>query len=77
MGMQTKFSPNLPSMAISGDSRAYQIYTSCIMDTSDPRITFDDDGVCDYCTNFENEIVPSWHIDARGQADLLRISRKI
>ena len=58
-------------------NRHYQICTGCIMDTSDPRITFDDDGVCDYCTNFQNQIQPSWHTDARGEAELARISRKI
>lgn len=29
-----------------------RICTRCIMDTSAPDITFDDDGVCSYCTDF-------------------------
>lgn len=33
--------------------RAYQICTRCIMDTSDPDITFDDNGVCDHCYDYE------------------------
>jgi len=29
----------------------YQICTQCVMDTSDPDIVFDDNGVCNHCTN--------------------------
>lgn len=31
----------------------YQVCTKCIMDTTDPEITFDHEGVCCYCLNFE------------------------
>ena len=30
--------------------RRYQICNRCIMDTSDPTIRFDSDGICNYCT---------------------------
>ena len=30
----------------------YKICTRCVMDTSDPNITFDENGVCNHCTNF-------------------------
>ena len=33
-------------------ARAYQICTRCVMDTSDPLITFDDAGHCNHCTDF-------------------------
>ncbi|MEM0449102.1 MAG: N-acetyl sugar amidotransferase [Methanomassiliicoccales archaeon] len=29
--------------------RPYQICTKCVMDTSDPEITFDENGVCNHC----------------------------
>jgi len=29
----------------------YQICTRCVMDTTDPEIVFDSDGVCNHCTN--------------------------
>lgn len=32
---------------------AYQICTRCIMDTSDPLITFDEKGVCNHCKTFD------------------------
>ena len=38
----------------------YKICNNCVMDTSDPNITFSVDGTCDYCQNFENNIKPSW-----------------
>ena len=39
---------------------AYNICTQCVMDTSDPKITFDGDGICDYCTNYTENILPGW-----------------
>ncbi len=55
----------------------YQICNHCIMDTSDPNISFNDDGVCDYCQNYENNIVPSWHTDEKGYQELLPTIEKI
>jgi N-acetyl sugar amidotransferase len=36
------------------------------MDTTDPDITFDADGVCSHCHSFETSMVPSWFPDQRG-----------
>ncbi len=30
----------------------YQICTKCVMDTSDPNITFDENGICSHCKSF-------------------------
>lgn len=38
----------------------YQMCKRCIMDTTDPTIEFDHDGVCGYCKNFDNNIFPEW-----------------
>jgi N-acetyl sugar amidotransferase len=43
--MQKKLSTNIKN-------KAYQQCTRCIMDTSAIDITFDDDGVCNFCTEF-------------------------
>lgn len=64
-------------MTASPDARPYQICTNCIMDTSDPNISFDADGVCDYCTNYRTMIAPNWHTDERGARELAEISAKI
>lgn len=52
-------------------SRPYQICTNCIMDTSDSGIVFDEQGRCDYCNNYYNNIVPNWHPDERGEREIM------
>jgi N-acetyl sugar amidotransferase len=48
----------------------YQICTSCVMDTTDSMIVFDDHGVCDHCNTFKNVTLPSWDTGAGGRAQL-------
>jgi N-acetyl sugar amidotransferase len=55
-------------MAIS--TRPYQICVNCIMDTSDSKIAFDDTGRCEYCSNYSENILPNWHTDPRGEAEI-------
>lgn len=57
--------------------RPYQICSNCVMDTSDPGITFDAAGVCDQCNSFTRNVIPHWHTDARGRAELDAIVEKI
>lgn len=40
------------------------------MDTSDSGIVFDAAGICDYCRNYDANILPNWHIDDRGAAEI-------
>ena len=62
---------------INMDSKEYQVCTNCIMDTTDPDITFDERGWCDYCRNFYENILPDWHTDERGEKELEKIVQKI
>lgn len=55
----------------------YRICSNCIMDTSDPNISFDEQGVCDYCQNFNVTIKPNWRTDDRGEAELIHIAERI
>lgn len=55
----------------------YAICSRCIMDTSDPNIKFDGDGICDYCNNFDTEILPTWHTDAIGASKLASLAEKV
>jgi N-acetyl sugar amidotransferase len=55
----------------------YQVCTNCVMDTSDPAITFDEQGVCDQCRTFSRDILPSWHPDERGWRDLGEVVDRI
>lgn len=57
--------------------RKYQICVSCVMDTSDPQISFNIEGVCEYCNNFEFNIKPSWHTDDRGVDKLEKLAQVI
>ncbi|RAX52290.1 N-acetyl sugar amidotransferase [Helicobacter sp. 11-8110] len=41
--------------------KEYQVCARCVMDTSDPEITFDENGVCSHCQRFDNEILPRWN----------------
>lgn len=55
----------------------YQICSNCIMDTTDPNILFDERGWCDYCNNFQNNILPNWHTNETGYVDLIKVANKI
>lgn len=55
----------------------YKICSKTIMDTSDPKITFNENGESDYYVNFHNSILPSWHTGAEGMIELMDIAAKI
>lgn len=55
----------------------YKICSNCIMDTTDPKITFDEKGWCDYCQNYYTNILPNWHTDERGLKEIQPIIDKI
>jgi N-acetyl sugar amidotransferase len=55
----------------------YQMCTKCVMDTTDPEIYFDDDGVCDHCHDFVSNVLPNWHPNEEGQKQLNRIFNKV
>lgn len=57
--------------------RPYQICTNCVMDTSDSKISFNASGVCEYCDNYRNNILPNWHTDELGQEELATIVDRI
>ena len=59
------------------NKQTYQICTNCIMDTTDPGISFDAAGVCDYCNNFKENILPSWCTDERGEREVESLAMKI
>lgn len=51
-------------------SKQYQICTTCVMDTSDPYITFNEQGVCSWCTVYQIETSKHW---LRGEAGKVRL----
>ncbi|MDB2357139.1 N-acetyl sugar amidotransferase [Gammaproteobacteria bacterium] len=50
---------------------------NCIMDSSDPNIIFDADGVCDYCNNFKSKILPNWKSLIKDDKALMNIRDQI
>lgn len=67
-----RVAPSLPT-----DIDTYRICTTCVMDTSDARIGFDANGVCDHCTTFRDKILPNWHTDERGHLALEDLASEI
>lgn len=57
--------------------RTYQRCLHCVMDTTDSKIVFDENGICDHCLDFEQNVAPNWHTDQKGNAELERIIGKI
>ena len=47
------------------------------MDTTDSKITFDENGVCDHCNDYYKNVLPSWHPDEKGWKLLEPIIEKI
>lgn len=58
-------------------TRPYQRCTRCVMDTTDSAITFDENGVCDHCRNFDKSIKPYWNPNENRFAELEEIAKKI
>ena len=58
-------------------ARPYQCCTRCVMDTSDSKITFDKQGICDHCINFDKNIKPYWNPKENRLNDLEKIAKKI
>lgn len=53
------------------------ICVNCVMDSSDPSITFDSYGVCDHCNTFFRETKPKWDILRSGSDALAELAKKI
>ena len=58
-------------------SANYRLCRRCVMDTSDPGIKFDEDGICDHCHDFEEVVKPHWHTDELGRKELNSIIDEI
>lgn len=55
----------------------YQICSKTVMDTSDPSIRFDEDGISNHYWDFHNVVKLNWHVDATGRALLGETVEKI
>ncbi len=55
----------------------YKICSTCVMDTSDPDISFDKDGVCNHCHNAKNLLNNQWFPNKEGESKMLDASKII
>ncbi len=55
----------------------YQICKNCVMDTSDTRIVFDENGVCDHCKDYYENVLPKWDTSEAGKIELQKVIDKI
>ena len=54
-----------------------KICNNCVMDTTDPKISFNISGVCSYCINFKNKILPSWDNSGKNYHILEKLADQI
>jgi len=54
-----------------------RVCTKTVMDTTDPNIYFDENGISDYYHNYINKILPSWNTEKKGMEELNKIVKKI
>ena len=54
-----------------------QICSNCVMDTTDTKITFNDEGICDHCETFFSDIKPKWNTGEKGNNELIKIVNQI
>lgn len=55
----------------------YQICTRCIMDTTDPEIKFDENGVCNHCRKYKERAQKELHNDEAGRKKLQQLVNAI
>ena len=54
-----------------------RICNNCVMDISDKHIQFDENGICDHCHDFFENVKPNWNTDEKGKNELSKIIDKI
>ena len=57
--------------------KKYQRCTRCVMDTTDADITFDENGVCNRCREYESRIAPWWNHGKGHEEELAKIISEI
>ena len=55
----------------------YQRCKTCVMDTTDSNIKFDENGICDHCRGFKKNIIPNWKTNSIGEENLIKEIKKI
>lgn len=59
------------------NDKSFQICTRCVMDTTDPAITFDEQGGCSHCREFDRITRKNWFPNEEGAKQLKKIIERI
>lgn len=54
-----------------------QTCKNCVMDTTDSKIIFDKNGVCDHCLSFKRDVLPEWNYGEGKKLELQKTIDKI
>nr|WP_165045799.1 N-acetyl sugar amidotransferase [Adlercreutzia sp. ZJ138] len=57
--------------------REYQVCKICVMDTTDEDISFDANGVCNRCIEYETRILPEWNYGKGHEEELSGLLNEI
>jgi N-acetyl sugar amidotransferase len=59
------------------NSNKFVVCKSCVMDTSDEKIKFDENGICDYCQNFKKRIKKNFENFNTSKKKIFEIAENI
>ena len=55
------------------EERKYQVCSNCVLDTTDDNIKFDEKGVCQYCNEYEQRVLPWWNHGKGHEEELKKL----
>ena len=55
----------------------HTVCKNCVMDTTDSKIIFDVNGVCDHCNTYYQDILPKWNPDGLDDSQLIQLADTI
>lgn len=60
-----------------GSTKCYRVCARCVMDTTDPMIRFNEQGICSHCHYFDEIIKPNWWPNQQGELMLECMLEKV
>lgn len=59
------------------ENKEIKVCKHCVMNTSDPNLTFDENGICDRCREYEEKVLPWWNHGMGHEEELERLISEI
>ena len=54
-----------------------KVCSRCVMDTSDVKVKFDENGICDHCKTFQKSIEPFWNPESANSKQMIELVKKV